>query len=65
VSEKGKGIFFAQGVRSAHGGTESAGKTRIPERLLGFRKAPVPDPLSQNRILLQTRAAKEISDPNR
>jgi hypothetical protein len=52
-------------VRLAHGGTESAGKIRISEQLLGFREAPVPDPLPENRILAQTLAAKEISDPNR
>jgi len=51
-------IFSAQGVRPAHGGTESAGKTRISEQLLGFRKAPVPDPLSEIRILAQTGETK-------
>jgi hypothetical protein len=37
--------FSAPGVCPVPGGTESAGTTRIPERLPGFRKAPVPDPL--------------------
>jgi hypothetical protein len=30
------------------GGTESAGTTRIPGRILRFRKAPAPDPLFKN-----------------
>ncbi len=50
VSGKETEICSAQGVRSTHGGTESAGNTRIPDRSLGFRKAPVPDPLSEDRI---------------
>jgi len=33
-------------VRPAHGGTESAGKNRIPERLLGFRKTPAREPFA-------------------
>jgi hypothetical protein len=65
VGEKGTEIFSALGVRSAHGGTESAGKTRNRERLLGFRKTPVPDPLSENRILAQAQGTKEFSDPDR
>jgi len=57
--------FSAQGVRSLHGGTESAGTTRIPELLPGFRKAPVPGPLSPNRFPAQVRPTKKISDPDR
>ena len=37
VGGKGTESFSAQGVRPVPGGTESAGPTRIPERLLGFR----------------------------
>jgi hypothetical protein len=62
---KGTEIFFAQGVRPAPGGTESAGTTRIQERLLGFRKAPLPDLLSKNRIPVPIRITKSFSDPNR
>jgi hypothetical protein len=50
VGGKGTERFSAQGVRPVHDGTESAGTTRIRERLLGFREAPVPDALSENRI---------------
>jgi hypothetical protein len=38
---------------------------RTSERLLGFRKAPLLDPLSENQILAQVRITKEFSDPNR
>jgi hypothetical protein len=44
--------FSAPGVRPVPGGTESAGTTRIPERLPGFRKAPVPDPLRKTESQL-------------
>jgi hypothetical protein len=54
-----------QGGPPAHGGTESAGTTRIQERLLGFRKAPVPDPLSKNRIPAPIRITKSFSALNR
>jgi len=57
-------MFSAQGVRPAKGGTESAGTTRYPERLPGFRKAPVPDPLSPNRIPAPMPTTKSFSDPN-
>jgi hypothetical protein len=46
--------FSAPGVRPVPGGTESAGTTRIPERLPGFRKAPVPDPLRKTESPLQS-----------
>ena len=55
----------AQGVRPAHGGTESAGTTRIRERLPGFRKAPVPDRLPENRIPVPIPATQSFSDANR
>jgi len=35
-------------------GQNRPGTTGIPERSPGFRKAPVPDPLSKNRNLLQS-----------
>jgi hypothetical protein len=41
-------------VRPVPGGTESAGTTWIPERLPGFRKAPVPDPLRKTESPLQS-----------
>jgi hypothetical protein len=46
--------FSAPRVRPLPGGTESAGTTRIPERLPGFRKAPVPDPLRKTESPLQS-----------
>jgi hypothetical protein len=44
----------APGVRPVPGGTESAGTTRIPERIPRFRKAPVPDPLPKSEYRLQS-----------
>jgi hypothetical protein len=55
---KGTEIFSAQGVRPVPDGTESAGTTMIPERLLAFRKAPVPDPFAENRIPAPIRPTK-------
>jgi len=65
VGEKGTEIFSAQGVRPAHDGTESAGTTPIPERLPGFRKESVPDPLAPNRNPGPRGTTKSFSDPNR
>jgi hypothetical protein len=46
--------FSAPGVCPVPGGTESAGTTRIPERILRFRKAPVPDSLRKTESQLQS-----------
>jgi hypothetical protein len=54
VGGKDTGGFSAPGVRPVPDGTESAGTTRIPERILRFRKAPVPDPLRKTESQLQS-----------
>jgi hypothetical protein len=58
-------VAQAQGVRPAHGRTASAGIHRIPERLLGFCKAPVPAPLGESRIADRIGPTQACSDANR
>jgi len=68
AGKKGPNLLFHTGPGDASlPGQDSIGgkKIRIRESLLGFRKAPVPDPLADNRRLGRIRTTKEFSDANR